>query len=137
LDCLAVERLNDLFAQPTKPAPDMNAKNNIGVSKAVSPRFVKTNIPNLIKLEPMDTYYGRCKVYGKTIRQSLETKDFKVAKSKFHKWLIDVRGRVHANEGDIGGLIEEYKRGLRLQVASRDTHPAQGRDAPVCGGGER
>lgn len=98
----------------------MNAENNTADSKAVSPRFVKTNIPNLVKLEPMDTYYGRCKVNGKTIRQSLETKDFKVAKSKLHKWLIDVRGRIHANEGDMGSLVEEYKRSLQLKVSSQD-----------------
>ena len=98
----------------------MNVANNTPGKKADSPRFVKTNIPNLVKLEPMNTYYGRCKVHGKLVRQSLETKDFKVAKSKLHKWLIDVRGRINAHEGNMGVLIEDYKKRLKLAVDSGD-----------------
>ncbi len=50
--------------------------------KASSRRFVKTNIPNCVKLEPLGIYYGRCKVNGRLIRLSLETKDPNFAKKK-------------------------------------------------------
>jgi len=36
---------------------------------------------------------GRCKVQGKLARQSIQIKDFKVAKRKWLKWLMDTRGR--------------------------------------------
>jgi hypothetical protein len=54
------------------------------------------------------------------VRQSLQTKDFKVAKRKLLQWLMDARGRMHAHEGNMGSLIEEYHRRLRLAVDSRD-----------------
>lgn len=30
------------------------------------------NIPNLVKLEPMDTCYDQCKVHGKLVRPAVE-----------------------------------------------------------------
>ena len=99
-------------------AMDLNI--NVPTDNPTTPHFVKTNIPNLIKLEPMGSYYGRCKVHGKLVRQSLETKDFKVAKKKILQWLIDTRGRVNAHEGNMGNLAEEYLRRLQLAVDSRD-----------------
>ncbi len=61
--------------------------------------FVKTNIPNLVKWEPAGTNYGRCKVGGKPVRRSLETKEFKVAKEELPHWLMAVRGQITAKEG--------------------------------------
>lgn len=98
----------------------MVTTNSAPTHNPTSPRFVKTNIPNLVKLEPMGTYYGRCKVHGKLVRQSLETKDFKVAKSKLLQWLMDTRGRVNAFEGHMGSLTEEYTRRLKLAVDNRE-----------------
>jgi len=111
----------------------MDATNDAPVTKPSSPRFVKTNIPNLIKLDPMGTYYGRCKVHGKLVRQSLDTKDFKVAKTKVRQWLIDARGRVIAHEGNMGSLIEEYGRRLQLAVDSQDKRDRRkGLVIPIC-----
>jgi len=101
--------LNGLVEQSNKWGANdaMNININVPTDNPTTPHFVKTNIPNLIKLEPMGTYYGRCKVHGKLVRQSLETKDFKVAKKKILQWLIDTRGRVNAHEGNMGKLSFE------------------------------
>src|SRR5512132_1066207 len=88
--------------------------------KASPPRFVKTNIPNCVKLEPLDIYYGRCKVNGRLIRLLLETKDQGVAKKKIPHWRIDVRGSAVAKEGLMGSLVEEYQRRLNLRVDGRE-----------------
>jgi hypothetical protein len=40
--------------EPNQAAQGMNAGNNIADSKAFSSRFVKTNIPNAVKLEPIE-----------------------------------------------------------------------------------
>ena len=106
-------------ADEQSPPNSDGASSNTPSSKPAKPRFVKTNIPNLVKLDPMSTYYGRCKVNGKLIRESLGTKDFTVAKSKVRQWLIDVRGRVNATEGSMGELVEDYVRRLKLQVDGR------------------
>jgi hypothetical protein len=103
-------------------APGANATDTQIIMPNDPPKrhFVKTNQPNLVKLMPLGTYYARCKIGGKTVRQSLKTKVFEVAKRKARKWLIDVRGRVNAFEGNMGSLLEEYKRRLNLSVDSRD-----------------
>jgi len=41
----------------------MYTNKNVAIVNGTSPRLVKTNIPNLIKLEPMGSYYGRGKVH--------------------------------------------------------------------------
>jgi hypothetical protein len=37
----------------------MDATTNTAKDNPPGPHFVKTNIPNLIKMQPMGTYYGR------------------------------------------------------------------------------
>ncbi len=83
-------------------------------------RFVKTNIPNLVKLEPIGTYYGRCKVGGKLVRLSLETREFKIAKQKLPDWLQKVRGGLNTKDGLMASLVEAYQRRLKLAVAGKD-----------------
>lgn len=39
----------------------MDAVNDAATAKLSCPRFVKANIPSLIKLDPIRTYNGRCK----------------------------------------------------------------------------
>src|ERR1044072_8098537 len=103
--------MSEALIEIATPSPD---------KKPSSRRFVKTNITNCVKLEPLGIYYGRCKVNGKLVRLFLETKDAAVAKKKMPHWLIDVRGRVTAKEGFMGSLVEEYERRLNLKVDLRE-----------------
>jgi hypothetical protein len=91
---LASLRLGLMKSPPPKEeilstTPEVNTDTSINVRKAnpTSPYFVKTNIPNLIKLEPLGTYYRRCKVRGKLVRKSFKTKVFDVAKAKLKNWM--------------------------------------------------
>jgi len=72
----------ELFPLKEQPGPArliidviMDAKSDTPEDNLTPPHFVKTNIPNLNKPEPMGTYYGQCKVRGKLVQESVRTKD--------------------------------------------------------------
>jgi len=92
----------------TAPGADasVDTNKNNAIVNGTSPRFVKTNLPNLGKPGPVELAMGDATCTA-SARDNLKTKDFKVAKRKWLKWLMDTRGRVHAHEGNLGSLIEE------------------------------
>jgi hypothetical protein len=98
----------------------VNATTDTTDIKPARSKFVKTNIPNLVKLVPSETYYGRCKVGGKLVRESLKTTVFAVAKKKLPLWLIGARGRTSSSDVAMGVVIEACKQRLNLAVDSRD-----------------
>jgi integrase len=85
-------------------------------------RLVKSKVENLFLLLPSGMYYGRVKIKGKTLKKSLETASFEVAKRKLKAWLAEVRGKP-TSDSTLGSLAEEYAQRLQLKVDTRDIKP--------------
>ena len=64
--------------------------------------WVATKIPNLFKLG--DTYYGRVKLAGKSVRRSFGTTSFQVVRGKLRDWLVSLNAVKTAPGGTFGGI---------------------------------
>ena len=62
-----------------------------------SAQFSKSKISNL-QVHRSGTYYAVTKVFGKTIRRSLTTKDYNIAKNLLHPILKEIRGAKNATK---------------------------------------
>jgi hypothetical protein len=56
-------------------------------------RWERTTVQNLIRYRPSGTYFGRFRVGGKLIRQSLDTAVFSVAKQRLPDKIREYRSR--------------------------------------------
>lgn len=84
-----------------------------------------TSVQNLIRYRPSGSYFGRFKVGGKLIRQTLNTAVFSVAKQRLPDKMREYRSRHESVKAFAGGkmtvrdAVEVYLRKIRASVSSK------------------
>src|ERR1700686_5077151 len=72
---------------------------------AEEPLWESTTVQNLIRYRPSGTYFGRFRVGGKLVRQSLETAVFSVAKQRLPDKIREYRSRHESVKAFVGGKM--------------------------------
>ena len=82
-----------------------------------------TTVQNLIRYRPSGTYFGRFRVGGKLVRQSLETAVFSVAKQRLPDKIREYRSRHESVKAFAGGkmtvsdAVEVYRGKVRANAS--------------------
>jgi integrase len=78
------------------------------MSKARKQVWLSTRIPNLFQLQEGGRFYGRVKIEGESVRKSLDTTSFAVARERLRDWLLSLKVVKTAPGNTFGSLIESY-----------------------------
>jgi integrase len=93
------------------------------MSTTEEPLWESTSVQNLFRYRPSGTYFARCKVGGKPIRQSLDTAVFSVAKQRLPDKIREYRSRHESVKAfahgkmTVGDATEVYLRKVRANAS--------------------